>query len=149
MTAIERRLCTAALALLMLPVALLAQEGPIDLGRTMARADSAYAKRDRVQARQLYGEALTFDSRQSRAIFRLAQLDDSEERSLVLYRRYIVLEPGDPWGHMAAGDLLGRMGRSKEALLSYDAARALAPRERDVTIGRARLRLPGCWRTAA
>src|SRR5688572_28501143 len=101
MSVIDRRPGGAVtLVLLMLPVALLAQAVPIDPGRTMARADSAYAHGERVLARQLYNEALTSDSRQSRAIFRLAQLDDSPERSLALYRRYIALEPGDPWGHM-------------------------------------------------
>jgi hypothetical protein len=79
------------------------------------------------------------DSTASRAVFRLAQLDNSEERALALYRRYIALEPDDPWGHMAEGDLLARMGRLAEALIAYDGAHAILPGERDVAVGRARL----------
>ena len=79
------------------------------------------------------------DSTQSRAVFRLAQLAESGERAVVLYRRYIALEPADPWGHMAEGDVLARMGRWEEALLAYGGAAAIAPGERDVALGRARI----------
>ena len=116
---------------------------------TMARADSAWNSGDRGRARVLYAEILANDSTASRAVFRLAQLDDSEERALALYRRYIALEPGDAWGHMAEGDLLGRLGRVDEALVAYDGANAVAPGERDVFIGRARLlERAGRWRPA-
>ncbi|HEX6943258.1 MAG TPA: tetratricopeptide repeat protein [Gemmatimonadaceae bacterium] len=106
---------------------------------TMARADSAFDQGNRALARVLYGEVLANDSAASRAVFRLAQLDESNERALLLYRRYIALEPGDAWGHMAEGDLLGRMGRVEEALVAYAGADAVAPGERDVFIGKARL----------
>lgn len=106
---------------------------------TMARADSAWKSGDRNRARLLYAEVFALDSTASRAVFRLAQLDDSEEHALALYRRYIVLEPDDPWGHMAEGDLLARMGHTEEALIAYEGAHAIAPGERDVAIGRARL----------
>jgi hypothetical protein len=105
----------------------------------MARADSAFNRGDRALARNLYGQILAKDSSSSRAVFRLAQLDDSNERALVLYRRYIALEPGDAWGHMAEGDLLGSLGRVEEALVAYAGADAVAPGERDVFIGKARL----------
>jgi predicted Zn-dependent protease len=62
-----------------------------------------------------------------------------EERALMLYRRYIALEQSDPWGPMAEGDVLARMGRWEEALLAYGGAAAIAPGERDVAIGRARI----------
>src|SRR5688572_16774212 len=106
---------------------------------TMARADSAWSRGDRAGARVLYAEILASDSAASRAVFRLAQLDESEERALALYRRYIALEPGDAWGHMAEGDLLGRLGRVDDAVVAYAGANAVAPDERDVFIGRARL----------
>ena len=105
----------------------------------MTRADSAWNSGDRTRARVLYAEILAVDSTASRAVFRLAQLDESDERALALYRRYIVLEPDDPWGHMAEGDLLARMGHIEEALVAYEGAHAIAPGERDVAIGRARL----------
>jgi Flp pilus assembly protein TadD len=93
----------------------------------MGRADSAWRSGDHKRARVLYREVLATDSTASRAVFRLAQLAESDERALVLYRRYIVLEPDDPWGHMAEGDLLARMGHIEEALVAYEGAHAIAP----------------------
>ena len=106
---------------------------------TLARADSAWKSGDRSRARALYAELLALDSTASRAVFRLAQLESSDERALALYRRYIVLEPNDPWGYMAEGDLLASMGHIDEALNCYEGAHALAPGERDVAFGRARV----------
>lgn len=106
---------------------------------TLVRADSAWKSGDYERARLLYAQVFAKDSTASRAVFRLAQLDVSEDRSLSLYRKYVALEPDDPWGHMAEGDQLARMGRWEEGLVAYDGAKAVAPEERDVTIGRARL----------
>ena len=106
---------------------------------TLARADSAFAAENRALARTLYEEVLRANPAQSRAVFRLARLEPSPERALALYRRYCELEPRDPWGLMAEGDQLGRMGRLREGLAAYDSAAALAPAERDVVVGRARL----------
>lgn len=128
-----------AAAGLMLIAPASAQSTRPEIQSVLQRADSAWARGERKQARALYEEVLTHDSTQSRAVFRLAQLDESEQRSLALYRRYIVLEPGDPWGHMAEGDLLARMGRWEEGLVAYAGASAIAPGERDVALGRARL----------
>lgn len=128
-----------ALMLLVTPVLAHSQSGRSAPVATMARADSAYHLGDRNRARSLYTEVLARDSGASRAVFRLAALEDSEERALALYRRYIALEPDDAWGHMAEGDLLGRMGRVEEALVAYAGADAVAPGERDVFIGKARL----------
>ena len=111
----------------------------MNVDATLTRADSAYSRGDRERARALYAEVLANDSTQSRAVFRLAQLTESEERALMLYRRYIALEQSDPWGPMAEGDVLARMGRWEEALLAYGGAAAIAPGERDVAIGRARI----------
>lgn len=116
-----------------------AQTARPDRNALMSRADSAWDAGDRKRARALYAEIFATDSTASRAVFRLAQLDDSEERALALYRRYIALEPDDPWGHMAEGDVLARMGRLAEALIAYDGAHAILPGERDVAVGRARL----------
>jgi len=71
-------------------------------------------------------------------VFRLAQLANYREQALLFYHRYITLEPNDPWGYMAAGDVLSQLGRTREALEEYDRAARLAPAERDVAVGRAR-----------
>ena len=115
-----------------------AQAGPVDRA-TLSRADSVWNSGDRKRAGVLYAEVLAGDSTASRAVFRLAQLEESDKRALALYRRYIALEPDDPWGHMAEGDLLARMGHIEEALVAYEGAHAIAPEERDVVIGRAHL----------
>ncbi|MGH7693559.1 MAG: tetratricopeptide repeat protein [Gemmatimonadaceae bacterium] len=105
----------------------------------LARADSAFAAEDRTLARRLYEEALKANPEQSRATFRLAQLQSSPAKAIPYYSRYVALEPSDPWGHMALGDQLARVGKVDEALAAYDSAKKLAPNERDVAIGRARI----------
>lgn len=110
-------------------------------GAVLARADSAYAAGDRTLARTLYAQVLAADSTLSRAAFRLAQLETSPEKALALYRYYESLEPRDAWGFMAEGDLLGRMGRYRDAQATYARAALVAPDERDVVIGRSRLYL--------
>jgi Flp pilus assembly protein TadD len=107
--------------------------------RLIARADSAFAAEDRSLARRLYEEALRTDPEQSRANFRLGQLQTSPAKAVPYYARYVTLEPRDPWGYMALGDQLARLGRVDEALVAYERANALAPNERDVAIGRARI----------
>ncbi len=106
---------------------------------SVARADSVYAHGQRDDARRLYSAALAENPAQSHALFRLAQLTEDHAQALQLYRRYVALEPEDPWGPMAAGDLLSRLGRTGEALAEYDRAAQLAPRSRDVVAGRARV----------
>jgi hypothetical protein len=128
------RACRVALAALALIArAAAAQQGQI------ARADSAFAADDRNLARQLYESALVAHPNESRVVFRLAGLERRADRALALYERYVTLEPRDPWGYMALGDQLSRMGRSAAAIAAYDHAAALAPGERDVALGRARV----------
>ena len=133
------RIALGAAIGVLLPAGMPAQSQQPTTAALVARADSAYARGDRTSARQLYAEALAVDSTESRSVFRLAQLEESDRRALVLYRRYVTLEPNDPWGHMAEGDLLERTGHVAEGLEAYARARALAPGERDVAFGRARL----------
>lgn len=97
----------------------------------LARADSAFAADDRSLARRLYEEALRAKPENSRAMFRLGQLEPSPVRALAFYERYAALEPGDAWGQMALGNQLARLGRVDAALAAYDRAQSLAPNERD------------------
>jgi hypothetical protein len=105
----------------------------------LRQADSAFAAHDTTIARRLYEEVLRINPAQSRAVFRLALLEPRADRSLALLRRYCELEPADPWGQLALADRLSRMGRASEALVANDSAAALAPTERDVAVGRARI----------
>jgi len=77
----------------------------------------------------------------SAAVFHLAQSREASDRAaaITLYRRYVSLEPRDAWGYMALGDALARSGDVSGALAQYDDAERIAPDERDVHVGRARL----------
>src|SRR6266566_868163 len=111
------------------------------LARRLARADSAFAVGDATAAEREYAAALAVDPENSRATYRLADLSKRGDpaRALQLFRRYVALEPSDPWGYMALGDAFARSGSYGDALRSYDDALRLAPDERDAVIGRARV----------
>ncbi|HMH82612.1 MAG TPA: tetratricopeptide repeat protein [Gemmatimonadales bacterium] len=113
-------------------------------GRTLTtghlgRADSAFTAGDARAAAQEYAAVLAADPWNSHATYRLAQLHRHDPRlALRLFRRYVALEPSDPWGYMAVGEALARTGRYGEALRYYDDALRLGPGERDAVVGRAR-----------
>jgi tetratricopeptide (TPR) repeat protein len=103
-------------------------------------AERAYQAGDSAVAVTAYGEVLTLDPNNSRALFRLGQLwRHDPKRSLPMFRRYTSIVPNDPWGHIALGDELAIQGNFSEAIREYDEARRLAPAERDVALGRARV----------
>jgi len=106
---------------------------------SLALADSAWAKGDPAAAKRLYASVLAAEPDRSRAVFRLASLSDDPGEALRLYRRYVTLEPGDAWGHMALGDAWSRRGETAAAIAEYDVAARLAPDDRDVAVGRARV----------
>jgi len=106
----------------------------------LARADSAFAEGDAAAAAQEYAVVLAADPENSHATYRLAQLRRHDPAvALRLLRRYVALEPSDPWGYMAVADVLARTRRYEEALRWYDDALRLAPGERDGVVGRARI----------
>ncbi len=111
------------------------------LARRLARADSAFAAGDASTAAREYAAALAVDSENSRATYRLADLSKGRDpvEALRLFRRYVALEPSDAWGFIALGDALARSGSYGDAVRSYDDALRVAPGERDVVIGRARV----------
>jgi Flp pilus assembly protein TadD len=119
---------------------LLAAQNASPVGARLARADSASEAGDTRTAEREYAAALLADPENSRATFRLAQLRrrDAAE-ALRLFRRYVELEPSDPWGYMAVADLLSRAARHDAALEWCNAALRLAPGERDAIVGRARV----------
>src|SRR5439155_741239 len=94
---------------------------------------------DPAAAKRLYASVLAAEPDRSRAVFRLASLSDDPAEALRLYRRYVTLEPEDAWGHMALGDAWSRRGETAAAIAEYDVAARLAPDDRDVAVGRARV----------
>jgi Flp pilus assembly protein TadD len=124
------------------------QSGSIPRGGT-AEADAAYAAGDRDRAAREYEAVLATSPDNSRALYMLAQLRRNRTReAIALLERYVRLVPRDAWGHIALGEALGRAGRVTDAEARFDEAERLAPDERDVMVGRARM-LSAAGRTDA
>jgi len=103
-------------------------------------AESAYNAGDTELAKSEYSAVLSVDPNNPRALFRLGQLTRSDpNRALPLFRRYVAVVPDDAWGHIALGDELALAGNFSDAIREYDEASRLAPTQRDVWIGRARV----------
>ena len=106
----------------------------------LQRADAAYSSGNRELAKTLYRAVLASDANNSRATFQLARLSPpGSAEAVALLRRYVKLEPGDPWGNMALGDALAKAGRVDEAIAQYGIARRSAPAESDVYTGLGRI----------
>jgi Tfp pilus assembly protein PilF len=106
----------------------------------LQRADAAYSAGNRELAKSLYRAVLASDPGNSRAVFQLARLSPAgSEEALALFKRYVSLEPQDPWGSMALGDALAKAGRVDEAIAQYALARGKAPAEPDVYLGLGRI----------
>jgi tetratricopeptide (TPR) repeat protein len=119
----------------------LAQESPTAASDGhLAAAEAAYSAGDTANARREYLLVLAGDADNGRALFRLGLLSRNDpHRAEEYFRSYISVEPTDAWGYVALGDALARERRYHDALSQYDRARAIAPSERDVHVGRARI----------
>jgi tetratricopeptide (TPR) repeat protein len=107
---------------------------------SLARAESIYDSGDAEAAIDAYAAVLAIDPKNSRATYRLADLQRHHPvRALPLFRRYVALEPKDLWGYLAVADMLSRLGQSDEALRWSAQALRLGPTERDAVIGQARV----------
>jgi tetratricopeptide (TPR) repeat protein len=117
-------------------------------GQTLLqRADAAYSSGERELAQSLYRAVLASDPDNSRAVFQLARLSPpGSAEAVALLRRYVTLEPKDPWGNMALGDSLAGAGKIDEAITQYRLVRRKAPAEPDVYTGLGRI-LRGAGRT--
>ncbi|HXG72042.1 MAG TPA: tetratricopeptide repeat protein, partial [Gemmatimonadaceae bacterium] len=115
-------------------------KGRSPLAARIDAAERTYQAGDSAAAVAAYGTVLALDPNNSRALFRLGQLwRHDPKRSLPMFRRYTSVVPNDAWGHMALGDALAADGNFSEALREYDEARRIAPKERDVALGHARV----------
>jgi len=107
---------------------------------SLARAESIYDSGDAEAAIDAYAAVLAVDPQNSRATYRLADLQRHKPaRALPLFRRYVALEPKDLWGYLAVADMLSRLGQSDEALRWSAQALRLGPTERDAVMGQARV----------
>lgn len=109
-------------------------------GSLLQQADAAYSAGDRERAKRLYRAVLASDPDNSRAAYQLARLAPlGSAEAVALLRRYVKLEPADPWGYMALGDALAKAGAVVEAIEQYGLARRRAPGEADVYTGLGRI----------
>jgi hypothetical protein len=100
----------------------------------LARGDSAWQAGDRRTAEREYAAVVEHDQRHSRAVYRLAELRRRRDldAAITLYRRYVMLEPGDAWGYLALGKALAARGDLDGSRTAFDHAIRLAPGERDM-----------------
>lgn len=107
---------------------------------SLARAESIYETGDVEAAIAAYAAVLAIDPQNSRATYRLADLQRHKPaRALPLFEKYVALEPTDLWGYLAVADMLSRLGRNDEALRWSAEALRLGPTNRDAAIGQARV----------
>jgi tetratricopeptide (TPR) repeat protein len=83
------------------------------------------------RARALAPELPSLDQRRIDALYQLGRFDEC----LLLYKKRLQDNPGDPALHQAYNSLLHRLGRRDEFLASYDRA----PQTRDILLSKARL----------
>src|SRR6266700_2801639 len=115
-------------------------QAPAAAQSLLQQADAAYSAGERERAKRLYRAVLASEPDNSRAVYQLARLSpEGSAEAVALLRRYVKLEPGDPWGYMALGDALATAGAVAEAIGQYGQARRRAPGESDVYIGLGRI----------
>jgi Flp pilus assembly protein TadD len=102
----------------------------------MARADSAFQADQPAVARRLYAQILRLEPGNSHAAYRLGRLSPPGSKLAIRsFRRYVVLEPNDPWGYMALAEAYANAGLFDSAVRWYVEAIVLAPTEQDSWIG--------------
>ncbi|MBI4460118.1 MAG: tetratricopeptide repeat protein [Acidobacteria bacterium] len=117
-----------------------AQSSQSVAARHVANADAALAAKDTAAAEREYRAALASEPNNSRAAFRLAQLlqRSNPAEAEQLFRRYVRLEPADPWGYITLAEFFTQAGRYDSALEWYAEAVRRAPAEREAALGQAR-----------
>jgi hypothetical protein len=102
----------------------------------IARADSAFRAGQLELSRRLYVHALRVEPNNSRATYQLGRLAPAGSKPAIkLFRRYILLQPNDPWGYMALAEAYAKAGLLGLAVRWYVEAVILAPTEQDPWIG--------------
>ncbi len=102
----------------------------------MARADSAFHSGQLESSRRIYAQVLRVEPDNSRATYQLGRLaPQGSKLAIELFRRYVFLEPDDPWGYMALAEAFAKAGLYDPAVCWYEEAVTLAPTEQDSWIG--------------
>jgi tetratricopeptide (TPR) repeat protein len=107
---------------------------------TLARADSAWEAGSFLLASELYEAILAKDPSSHIAIFRLATLlswDNRLDESIVLFRRYVALEPNYTEGRLALARVIAWSGNYATSVAMYDSVLRREPGNRGAALGRA------------
>jgi tetratricopeptide (TPR) repeat protein len=106
----------------------------------LQQADEAFEAEDRSRARELYLGVLAVDPDNSRAEYQLGRLAlPGSAEAIRRFRRYVQLEPRDPWGRIALGNALARSGAVDEAIDEFRLAQREAPDEPALYTGLGRI----------
>ncbi len=106
----------------------------------IARADSAFHSGQLEFSRRIYAHVLRVEPNNSRATYQLGRMSPPGSKlAIKLFRRYILLEPKDPWGYMALAEAFAKAGLLGPAVRWYVEAVILAPTEQDLWIGLGKL----------
>jgi len=107
----------------------------------LARADAAWQAGEYDTARTTYEAIVTGSaSAPSVAVFRLATLyawDNRIDDGIVLFRRYVAMEPRDIEGRLSLARAIAWSGRYSEAVAVYDSVIAVNRTNRGAVLGRA------------
>ena len=110
------------------------------IAAVLARAEAAYDSGDVAAAEREYAAVLAQNSREPRALFRLAQLRQHvPHASVTLLQQYVRVVPSDAWGYLALAHAFARDGRARLALDAYAKALLQEPKDRDIRLGHPRL----------
>src|SRR5574342_252716 len=119
------RFVAFALAMLMgFSVPLAAQKQKLQSPKTtavlIARADSAFRSGQLEFSRRLYAHVLKVEPSNSRATYQLGRLaPPGSKLAIKHFRRYILLQPKDPWGYMALAEAYAKAGLFNPAVRWY------------------------------
>jgi tetratricopeptide (TPR) repeat protein len=102
----------------------------------IARADSAFRSGELELSWHLYKQVFKAEPGNARAIYQLGRLSPPGSKlAIKLFRRYILLQPKDPWGYIALAESYAKAGLLGPAVRWYVEAVILAPTEQDPWIG--------------
>jgi tetratricopeptide (TPR) repeat protein len=108
--------------------------------RLLQQADAAFDAEIPDRARELYLAVLAADPDNSRAEYQLGRLaPPGSAEAIRRFRRYVALEPQDPWGRIALGNALARSGAVDKAIAEFRVAQREAPGEPEVYAGLGRV----------
>ncbi|PYP61139.1 MAG: hypothetical protein DMD26_18405, partial [Gemmatimonadetes bacterium] len=133
---ISRFLAIAFTAIALTPGLVRAQRDP-RLAETVSAADAAWNAGKYGDALARYQDVLRQDSSAARVMYRVATLlarGKDFDRSITLFRKYVILAPSDVDGRIGLARALAWSGRYDESVATCDSVLGASPRNRDAAL---------------